>query len=129
MSTQTIFKIIITLACLNSFVFAGPAITGTRTFTQPDGTKFEGILKGDSSFHWIESNGKVVIFNPADKFYYEAIIDSANGLTLSHTKPQVKSTNLLQANSLNSVTHKVSQEDKDKLFILYKKSKRVHHPK
>ena len=129
MKIKIIFKIILALACLNSLVFAGPAISGTRTFTQPDGTKFEGVLKGDSSFHWIESNGKVVIYNPEDKFYYEAIIDTVNGLILSSTKPKAKTTNLLQANPLNPVDHKVSQTDKEKLFILYKKTKTGHHPK
>ena len=128
MKKNIILKIILTFTCLNSFVFAGPAITGTRTFAQPDGTKFEGVLKGDSSFHWIESNGKVVIYNPEDKFYYEAIIDTTNGLILSATKPQVKSSNLLQAKSLKPIEHKVSSDDKNKLFILYKKSKTGHHP-
>ena len=128
MKNNILLKIFLTLACLNGFVLAGPAITGIRTFTQPDGTKFEGILKGDSSFHWIESNGKVVIYNPEDKFYYEAIIDTTKGLMLSTNKPVIKNNTLLQANALHDVKHKLSKDDKDKLFILYKKSKTGHHP-
>ena len=100
MKTSLFLKFFLTLALINSLSFAGPAISGIRTFTQPDGTKFEGVIKGDSSFHWIESNSEVVIYNPKDKFYYKAIIDINKGLILTNEKPAAKIDNILQSSPL-----------------------------
>jgi len=126
---KTFIKILLTLTLLNTLTVAAPAISGTRTFTQPDGTRFEGILKGDSSFHWIESNGHIVICNPDDKFYYKAILDIEKGLVLTNTKPEIKIDNLSASSSLEPKKHDITQDDKDNLYILYKKSKTGHHPK
>lgn len=129
MKTRLFLKIILTLALTSSFSFAGPAISGTRTFTQPDGTKFEGVLKGDSSFHWIESNSEVVIYNPQDKFYYKAIIDINKGLILTNKKPLVKVDNISQSSPLTKKQHKLAEKDNKNIYILYKKSKHGNYPK
>jgi len=129
MKTSLFLKAILALLLTSGFCFAGPAISGTRTFIQPDGTKFEGVLKGDSSFHWIESNSDVVIYNPQDKFYYKATIDVNKGLILTHEKPAVKAENILQSSSLTKKQHKLTEKDKKKIYILYKKSKQGNFPK
>lgn len=125
--TTLLVRICFTLTLVSTFVVAGPAFPGTKVFTQPDGTQFEGTLKGDSSFHWIESNGYVIIYNPVDKFYYKALIDVKKGLILTDEKPEKKS-DMAEPSGISSQLHGVTQEDRKKLFILYKKSKTRNHP-
>jgi hypothetical protein len=122
-------KTLLSLALLSSILLAGPAITGTRTFTQPDGTEFEGVLKGDSSFHWIESEGNAVVYDPKDKFYYKATIDKDKGLTPTKEKPNVKAQN--KSSAINGVVkkHDVAESDKKSLKELYKKSKTGNYPR
>mgnify|MGYP007043492829 CR=1 FL=1 len=124
-----ILKIIILIMLVKSFVFAGPAFPGVRTFTQPDGTKFEGVLKGDSSFHWIESDGSIIIMNPTDKFYYKATIDANNSLNLTSEKPANKTSEISASSGIEDKKHDVSQEDRKKLYKLYKKSKVGNYPR
>jgi len=105
--------------------FASPAINKKITFTQPDGTTFEGELRGDASFHWIESNGDVVIYNPEDKYYYKAVVDKDKGLVM--TKNKAFTAQILSG--LNAVKKDLTQDDKETLYILYKKSKTSNHPR
>lgn len=126
MKTKIIFLFLI---LLSSILLAGPAITGTKTFTQPDGTTFEGVLKGDSSFHWIESNGDAVVYNPKDKFYYKATIDKDKGLIPTNQKPDVKVKNMSSALGEVKKNHEVSKEDKESLKELHKKSKVGNYPR
>jgi len=122
-------NILLSLTLLGSILLAGPAITGTRTFTQPDGTTFEGVLKGDSSFHWIESDGNAVVYNPEDKFYYKATIDKDKGLIPTKEKPAVKVKNMSSALGQVKKSHEVSKEDKKSLKELHKKSKVGNYPR
>ena len=58
-----------------SFLFyttlsAAPAAPHLMTFEQPDGSKFNGFLKGDEYFSWIQTGNKeVVIKNQTNGFY------------------------------------------------------------
>lgn len=113
---------IILLFVLSFSLNAGLPIEGKRVFTQPDGTQFEGFLKGDSAFHWIESDGSIVTYNPKDKFYYKALVDSEKGLVLTKEKPNV----LKNRRSLQ--IHKISDEDKKNLRSLSQKIKEGKHP-
>lgn len=126
---KLLFKTVLTLMILSSFAVAGPAFHGTRIFTQPDGTKFEGNLKGDSSFNWIESNGNVVIINPEDKFYYNAVIGVDDSLQLTNQKPAIKADGVFQSNGITPKKHDVSADERKKLHNLYKKSKTGNHPR
>ena len=129
MKIEKIIKAIFAILLLSSVVVAGVAISGARTFTQPDGTKFEGVLKGDASFHWIESSGNIVIYNPKDKFYYKAVIDEKKGLILTNEKPDIKANKISASSSRVAKEHKVTQDDRKKLYIMYKKSKTGNYPK
>lgn len=80
-------KYLTLITLLISSLQAAPARGGVHTFTQPDGSTFQGYLKGDAAFHWIESSGKVVLFNPKDKFYYNAQINAQKRFELSKEKP------------------------------------------
>ena len=124
-----ILHIILVSIVFNVTAFGAPAITREIVFTQPDGTHFSGELKGDSSFHWIESNGDVIIYNPQDKYYYKAIVDSQKGLLISSEKATSKSSELRGLNSSKSKIKSVSDEVKEKLHFLYKKAKDTDGPR
>jgi len=98
-------KIVLLLVIFINIVYAAPAREGVKLFHQPDGTLFEGVLRGDSSLHWIESNGKIVINNPEDKFYYNARV-SEKGFSLTSEKPQQVQQSALLSKKTPS-THKL----------------------
>lgn len=123
---KTFFKYFTLMILLISFLQAAPARGGVHTFTQPDGSTFQGYLKGDAAFHWIESHGKVVLFNPQDKFYYNAQINAQKRFELSKEKPSGMQRFSKQAPSLHAVD---SQEIKAILKKLQKESRMGPHPR
>ena len=63
------YSIIISLLFYTT-LSAGPAAPHLMTFEQPDGSKFNGFLKGDEYFSWIQTGDKeVVIKNQTNGFY------------------------------------------------------------
>ena len=131
---KIILKFTIMLITLLSILNAAPARTGKHTFTQPDGTQFEGVLRGDSSFHWIESNSKVVMFNEEDNFYYNTALNANNKLQMTEEKPAIKKMrNSSQVSSVLGISkeksHKINNATKEALRTLQKESKKGHHPR
>lgn len=124
-----ILHIILLSILLNVTAFGAPAITRELVFTQPDGTHFSGELKGDSSFHWIESNGDVIIYNPQDKYYYKAIVDSKKGLLISSEKATSSNSKVIGMTLSDSKTKSISDAEKEKLQLLYKKAKNSDGPR
>lgn len=60
-------------------IMAAPAVQRPHYFQQPDGTVFEGNLKGDEYLNWIETrSGKIVIFDAATRQYEPAMIRGSN---------------------------------------------------
>ena len=46
-----------------------------QTFTQSDGSTFEGRLKGDAFMHWVEAtDGTALIFNKKSAMFEYAVI-------------------------------------------------------
>lgn len=128
------FKSIIALITLLSTLNASPARSGAHTFTQPDGTQFEGVLRGDSSFHWIESDSKVVMYNKEDKFYYNAALNANKKLQMTKEKPVSKRKNgSSQVSAISTVskekTHTVDEATKQALRTLQKESRKGHRPR
>ena len=125
------FKSIIALITLLSTLNASPARSGAHTFTQPDGTQFEGVLRGDSSFHWIESDSKVVMYNKEDKFYYNAALNANKKLQMTKEKPVSKRKN--GSSQISTVskekTHTVDDATKQALRTLQKESRKGHRPR
>jgi len=120
---------ILLVILFNISLYSGQAIPGLKTFTQPDGTQFIGELKGDSSFHWIQSNGDIIIYNPKDKCYYKAIVDKDKGLIPTAIKPAIISTTQ-KSPSLKLIKQKnISKEDITNLRYLNKKAKSISHPR
>ena len=63
------YSIIISLLFCTA-LSAAPAVPHLMTFEQPDGSKFNGFLKGDEYFSWIQTGNKeVVIKNQTNGFY------------------------------------------------------------
>jgi hypothetical protein len=124
-----ILHIILLSILVNITAFGAPAITREIVFTQPDGTQFSGKLKGDSSFHWIESNGDVIIYNPKDKYYYKAIVDSKKGLLISNEKVIPKSSKVNGLSLAKSREKSISKTEREKLKLLYKKAKHSDGPR
>lgn len=128
------FKFTIILMTFLSSLNAGPARSGEHTFTQADGTQFVGVLKGDSSFHWIQSNENVVLYNSEDKFYYNATLNANNQFQLTKEKPPTKrEIDSSQVSALTTASekksHTVNDATKNALRALQKESKKGHHPR
>ena len=100
---RLITKLVLALLVSANLLIASQARQGIMTFVQGDGETFKGLLKGDSSFHWIESNGKLVMYDVKDKSYYNALLDPIKGISLSKEKPR---TSALRAKGLISKFHK-----------------------
>ena len=52
-------------------LLAVPAAPHLMTFKQPDGSKFQGFLKGDEYFSWIQTENKEVIVKNKFSGFYE----------------------------------------------------------
>jgi len=121
---KTLQKIIVSVLITSVSLFAAPAAPGVKTFIQADGTSFQGILKGDAFFNWIESYGDVVVYNAEDKSYYKAIVDTNKGLLQSSQKVEQKSSSLSPSASakIKMSEHEVSSDMKEKLKTMYNKN-------
>ena len=64
-------------------LLAVPAAPHLMTFEQPDGSTFQGFLKGDEYFSWIETENKEVIVKTNFSGFYEFAMlgKDAEGLT------------------------------------------------
>ena len=64
-------------------LLAAPAAPHLMTFEQPDGSKFQGFLKGDEYFSWIQTENKeVIVKNNFSGFYEFGMLGKdAEGLT------------------------------------------------
>jgi len=121
-------RYIIILLFVWSTLFGVEALRDEVEFTQPDGTTFYGYLKGDSAFHWIESNGEVIVYNPKDKFYYKATVDKEKGLIPTNMKvgyDAFRSASEIQKEIKKTIT----KEQKEALKCLYKKAKTKDAPR
>ncbi len=57
-------RLFLTLVLLNIITFAAPAYSGTRQYTQPDGTVVHYTMQGDEHLHWLESDdGEILLHN------------------------------------------------------------------
>lgn len=62
-----------------SLGYAAPAIPDDISFEQLDGSTFEGNLKGDEWFSWVEDkNGNIIKYNFDSKNYEYAIIEGTD---------------------------------------------------
>ena len=121
----TLFLVIL----LNVAAFGAPALEREITFTQPDGTQFVGKQKGDASFHWIESGGDIVIYNPNDRYYYKAIVDKEKGIVPTTQKMGQGSQKVQGVNAAASQTVQPDAATEQMLRFLHKKAKQAYTPR
>lgn len=63
-----------------TFAFCVPAFQGPLEFKQNDGSAFQGKLKGDEWFNWVEDNeGHIIKYNHSSKNYEYAKAEEKNG--------------------------------------------------
>ena len=122
-------RIFLVTPLLVTSLIASIAFQKPRVFTQPDGSTFQGVLKGDSALNWIESDGKVVVYNPQDKYYYEAIIDEEKGLVPSSKKIESTDETISSSSSFSDKRNSLSQEQQEKLKVLMKKKHQGNYPR
>jgi hypothetical protein len=73
-------KKIVLIALLITASYAVPAYKGSVTFTQKDGSKFKGTLKGDEWFHWVQdTHGNAIKYNKQSKNYEYGKIEETQG--------------------------------------------------
>lgn len=66
-----------------ALLFGGPALQENRAFKHNDATSFQGKLKGDEWFNWVEtSNGHAVKYNPESRNYEYLEIREENNETV-----------------------------------------------
>ena len=121
----TLFVVIL----LSGAVFGAPALDRKITFTQPDGTQFEGKQKGDASFHWIQSGSDIVIYNPNDKYYYKAIVDKEKGIIPTTKKMGQGSVKVQGINAATSLPPQPDATTEQRLRFLHKKAKQANTPR
>lgn len=130
-NTMTYF---ILLALFTLTLNAAPARGGLITFTQPDGTTFEGFLKGDSTFNWIESGSNVVMYSKEDNFYYNAEVSKSGKLVMTKEKPsKTKAYKSVRASSLTKQEkqklHQLNKRTKNALREMQKNARKGSHPR
>jgi len=73
-------KVISITLLFTTIGFSSPAYQGDIQFQQQDGSSFEGNLKGDEWFSWVEDKSKHIIkYNNQSKDYEYATITEVNG--------------------------------------------------
>ncbi|SMN14225.1 hypothetical protein CRYPD_387 [uncultured Candidatus Thioglobus sp.] len=71
----------IVLFSFSTSLFAVMAYLGEITFTQANGSTFNGYLKGDEWFSWVEGGqGEIIIYNRKSRNYDLAVIKKINGV-------------------------------------------------
>ena len=111
---NVIFKILFMMFISTVLAYSAPARGGVLQFKQPDGRSFSGILRGDASFHWIESGANIVLFNSQDKFYYKAKVTQNGKIELSNEK--MYSTSLKRDRNFHKVSKVLHQALMQKLL-------------
>lgn len=67
---RKIFSVVV-IFIVTKGLLAVPAAPHLMTFKQPDGSKFQGFLKGDEYFSWIQTENKEVIVKNKFSGFYE----------------------------------------------------------
>ena len=67
---RKIFSVVV-IFIVTKGLLAVPAAPHLMTFKQPDGSKFQGFLKGDEYFSWIQTENKEVIVKNNFSGFYE----------------------------------------------------------
>lgn len=107
-----------------------PARGGLRTYTQADGSTFQASLHGDAAFHWMESEGEVIMYNSQDKNYYNAELNSAGKFVMSKQRVGMQAKQISAAHaSQNARPQTLDSEKRAALRKLQSESNKGSHPR
>ena len=106
-------RLFLTLILLNIITFAAPAYSGTRQYTQPDGTVVHYTMQGDEHLHWLESeDGEILLYNEKAHCLEYATIKDGNLKTSGQLYTKRAHLNRAAAKNqtkIKKVTHKELQ--------------------
>lgn len=120
----------ITLLLAFSTLDAAPARGGLHTFTQADGSTFQATLHGDAAFHWIQSNGSIVLFNKEDNNYYNAKLNSSGKFVMTQERVASRNKNSELSHRASSVKkHSLDKLQQEALKKLQSESRKGSHPR
>ena len=110
---------------------AAPARGGLRTYTQADGSTFQASLHGDAAFHWMESEGEVIMYNPQDKNYYNAELSSDGKFLMSQQKAGTRAsqTRAFHAGNEKNTLQERESEKRAALQRLQREARKGSHPR
>lgn len=122
------FFILISLG--TTLLNAAPARGGLHTYTQADGRTFQATLHGDAAFHWMESNGEIIMYNPQDKNYYNAELTSDGKFVIGKQKAgaRVRKSAGLHTNA-NTGSQTLDNTKRAALQRLQREAKQGSHPR
>ena len=107
-----------------------PARGGLRTYTQADGSTFQATLHGDAAFHWMESNGEVILYNPEEKNYYNAELNKAGKFVMSKNRVGTRVSQKSAIYTRQTATHKtLDSEKRAALQRLQSQAREGSHPR
>jgi|TARA_B110000967_G_scaffold71615_1_gene74122 hypothetical protein len=111
-------KIFFILLLFSSNILAVSAAPGDLLFNQSNGQSFNGQLRGDKWFNWIEDNrGRVIQYNSASSNYEYIILSDRNGaLSLSFSGISAANNAPLRAN--HSGLYEFGIVDRVKLSVI-----------
>lgn len=118
-------KIILALIIISTVVLAVPALKGEKSFMQADGSTFNGYIKGDEWFHWIEDKqGNIIRYNKQSRNYEYGVLKIVKG-ELNLMPSGVKVFTQMKKTSINQSLQKIQLEqiDKDILLEIWKSRK------
>ncbi len=109
-------RLFLTLVLLNIITFAAPAYSGTRQYTQPDGTVVHYTMQGDEHLHWLESeDGEVLLHNEKAHCLEYATIKDGNLKTSGQL--YTKKTHLYRAAAQDQINiKKVTNKEIEALY-------------
>jgi len=106
-------RLFLALILLNLAAFAAPAYSGSRQYTQPDGSVVHYTMKGDEHMHWLESDdGEILLHNEKGACLEYATIKDGNLKTSGHLYTKKSHLNRAAAQDqtrIKKVTHKELQ--------------------
>ena len=122
-------KLLITFILSINYLFAVSAFPGELSFTQYDGSKFQGHLVGDEWLNYVSlENDYVAIFNKDTKDYEYAVIEVVDGKnTLVTSKQKVQES--LHLNNPQELAKTISPLNLSALSTLDRTANRKHFEK
>ncbi|MDO9026754.1 MAG: immune inhibitor A, partial [bacterium] len=133
MKSMSKWLVVLALVVLAANAFAIPANPRPRTLTQPDGSKFQAVLKGDEHFHFAEdSEGYSIVQNEKGFWTYakqengllvatDLVVGKSACYFAKHLRPSADAVQALPRNANKVINWSVEKRHKMSTDFLYGK--------